>query len=285
VGREERKQHSISVIIATAFREEQLVNALQSINAQIRPPKEVIIVDGAPAPGVEMLVNNTTEQFCCKVHYLRWTPPSAAVQRNAGSQKAKGDIILFMDDDAYLEVDCFEKMAQFFDDDNECKVGGIGVLISNQLCLPPSKRAKRWLDFLSDEKRDSYSGAVIGPGLNIGPEPTGHHQPVQVEWLSSTCTAYRREAFLPEKFCPTFYGYSVMEDVDISVRIARNWDIYVHTGAFIFHDSRPSVFKKPFIRAKMSVVNRYHVMTKSLGRRTLKHHLKFILSISVTTEI
>ena len=49
----------------------------------------------------------------------------------------------------------------------------------------------------------------------------------------------------------------------------------------MFHDSPPSQFKKPFVRAKMSVVNRYHVMTRTLNRRTLKHHLKFVLSILV----
>ena len=270
-------KHSISVVIATAFRESTLVKTLQSIADQTRRPEEVIIVDGAPAPGVETLVQCEAERLGIKINYGRWNPPSAAVQRNVGADKANGDLILFLDDDAYPEPDCFDKMAQIFDEDTTSQIGGVGVLISNQPCLPPSPRAKRWLDFLADEKRESYSGAVIGPALNIGPEPTRHHQPVSVEWLTSTCVAYRREAFLVENFCPKFFGYSFMEDVDVSIRIARDWELYVHTGAFIFHDSPPSQFKKPFVRAKMSVVNRYHVMTRTLNRRTLKHHLKFVL--------
>ncbi len=83
-------------------------------------------------------------------------------------------------------------------------------------------------------------------------------------------------AFLPEKFGSFFTGYSFMEDVDLSVRIARRWKLKVHTGAYAFHDSQPSRFKRPYIIAKMSVVNRYHVMTETLGRCSPRHHLKFL---------
>ena len=182
-------KHSISVVIATAFRESTLVKTLQSIADQTRQPEEVIIVDGAPASGVETLVQCEAERLGIKINYGRWSPPSAAVQRNVGADKANGDLVLFLDDDAYPEPDCFEKMVQIFDEDKEHRIGGVGVLISNQPCLPPSPRAKRWLDFLADEKLVSYSGAVVGPAINIGPEPTTHYKPVLVDWLNSGCTA------------------------------------------------------------------------------------------------
>ena len=71
------------------------------------------------------------------------------------------------------------------------------------------------------------------------------------------------EAFLAERFCPAFYGYSYMEDVDLSVRVAKRWRLVVHTGAAMYHDTGPSRFKAPYVRARMSVANRYHVMTRS----------------------
>lgn len=267
----------VSAVIATAFRDRELRNALRALGAQSRRPDEVVVVDGAPPPGVEALVAQLASETGLPMSYRRVTPPSAAVQRNVGAAHAAGDVLLFLDDDAYAAADCVEKMLRVLEEDSEGKIGGVGVLISNQPNPPPSRRAKRWFDFLAGERRSSYSGAVIGPAINIGPEPTPDGRIVEVEWLNTGCTAYRRAAFDPERFCPAFYGYSYMEDVDLSVRIARRWRLVVHTGASIFHDTSPSRFKAPFTRGRMSVSNRYYVMTNSLGKRSAGMHAKFVV--------
>ena len=273
-------QLTLSVVIATAFRDAQLRNCLRSLAAQARRPNEIVIVDGAPAPGVEALVGELAPEIAIGTRYFRTSPPSAAVQRNVGADASAGQVILFLDDDAYPEPDCLDKMMRILEGDPG--VGGVGVVISNQPCPPPSPRARRWFDFLAGEPRASYSGTVIGPAVNIGPEPTTDGRVVDVEWLNSGCTAYRREAFLAERFCPEFYGYSFMEDVDLSVRVARKWRLVVHTGAAMYHDTMPSRFKKPYARAKMSVANRYYVMTRSLGRRSAAMHARFLVFLAVS---
>jgi GT2 family glycosyltransferase len=194
---------------------------------------------------------------------------------------SSGDVLLFLDDDAYPERDCLEKVMEVFEEDTELRIGGVGVLIRNQLCRPPSPRAKQWLDFLSDEPQRSYSGKVIGPAVVVGPEPSEDGRVVPVEWLSCTCAAYRRPAFLAEEFPSNFRGYSYMEDVDISVRVARNWKLAVHTAAYIYHDTEPSRFKAPYTRARMVAENRYHVMTATLGRTTPRYHFKFLATLAV----
>lgn len=272
---------SVSVVIATAFRDATLKNTLRSLAAQSRLPEEIVIVDGAPAPGVEEVVEACRRELGLNVVYGRTKPPSAAVQRNLGVDKASGDVILFLDDDAYPEPDCLAKMIRVFEEDSTSRVGGVGVLIRNQLCPPPSPRAKLWFDFLADERRESYSGMIIGPAIAIGPEPTNNGDIVRVEWLSSTCTAYRRLALPQGVFDSRFHGYSYMEDVDLSVRVARRFDLVVHTGAYIFHDTQPSQFKRPYLRAKMVVENRYYVMTTTLGRNTASHHFRFLASLAV----
>ena len=97
----------------------------------------------------------------------------------------------------------------------------------------------------------------------------------------STCVGYRRAALPDGGFNARFAGYSYMEDVDLSLRVARQFDLVVHTGAGIFHDSRPSRFKTPYVLAKMIVENRYYVMTVTLGRTTLGHHGRFMASLFV----
>lgn len=269
---------TLSIIIATAFREETLPTALDYLRNQERQPDEVIVVDGAPKPGVEALVTEKAGEVDYPVRYFRAEKPSAAGQRNLGVAKSTGDLIMFMDDDAYPDSDCLAKITEVFEADSAGKIGGVGALLSNQHASPPSPRAKKWFDFLADEKRDCYAGCVIGPAINILPYATEDARVVDVEWLNSTCTAYRREVFLAEGFGSHFTGYSFMEDVDLSVRIARNWKLKVHTGAQAFHDSRHSQFKQPFNKAKMGVVNRYYVMTHSLGKKALRYRVKFLIS-------
>jgi glycosyltransferase involved in cell wall biosynthesis len=272
---------TLSVVIATAFREATLRNTLRSLAVQRRRPDEVVIVDGAPESGVEALVAAERQALDLNLVYMRSTRPSAAVQRNLGLSASSGDVIVFLDDDAYPEPDCFAKIVAVLDQDREARIGGVGILIRNQLCVPPSAAAKRWFDFLADEPRGSYSGMVIGPAVAIGPEPTTDGAIVSVEWLMAGCAAFRREALPPGGFNPQFWGYSYMEDVDLSVRVARRFSLVVHTGAFMFHDTQPSRFKAPYVRAKMVVQNRYYVMTETLGRVSISHHTRFVASLIV----
>lgn len=271
----------VTVVIATAFRETTLVRTLESLRDQSLVPDQIVIVDGAPVPGVEPLATAFGEQTGLNISYLRSSPPSAAVQRNVGVAAAIGDVILFLDDDVYPDADCVANIIDVFEHDSDGRIGGVGVLIRNQLCPPPSPLAKQWFDFLADERKDSYGGMVIGPAVAVGPEPTTDGRLVRTEWLMSTCVAYRRDALPPGPFEARFYGYSYMEDVDLSVRVARTHELVVDTSTYVFHDSQPSQFKSPGIRARMTVQNRYYVMTRTLGRRTIVHHLKFVASLVV----
>jgi len=269
----------IAAVIATAFREKTLPKTLRALNAQTLPPARVVIVDSAPAPGAEPMVDHCRKTVQFPIDYLRSPVASAALQRNRGVENVDEEFILFVDDDLYPEPDCLKKLAAVMEQDGERSVGGVGILLRNQLAPAPRRRAKKWFDFLADDILPSYGGKVIGPAVNLYHEPT-HDQGVKdVDWLNTTCVLYRRDAFLEEQFSSFFMQYSFMEDVDLSVRIARKWKLKVHTGAYGFHDSQPSRFKRPYLMGKMSVVNRYYVMTKTLGRVSLRHHLKFIALI------
>src|SRR5712671_5049598 len=120
---DERHPYSVSVVIATAFRAATLERTLRSLALQSLLPQEIVIVDGAPPPGVETLVADTGLQHGLNIVYRRSTPPSAAGQRNAGLKVASGDIFLFLDDDAYPDPDCLEKMIRIFEEDHEERIG------------------------------------------------------------------------------------------------------------------------------------------------------------------
>jgi glycosyltransferase involved in cell wall biosynthesis len=275
---------AVSVVIATAFRTGPLICTLEHLSRQTRKPERVVVADGAPAPGVESLVLEFAAKSSLPITYLRCVRVGAAAQRNEAIEHVREEVILFMDDDLYAEPECIDKMLSVFQlsgGDSRLSgvswpIGGVGAILVNQHGHPPSRAFKRWLDFLADQKCDSYAGKVIGPAVNLLPELHSHEEIVPVEWLNSGCTAYRRETFLESRFGERFEGYSFMEDVDLSVRINKRWGLVVHTGARAYHDSQPSRFKRPFLKARMAVVNRYHVMASSLKRTSLRHHVKFL---------
>jgi len=268
-----------AVVIATLHRPLTLERAIKCLAAQDVRPAQVIVADGAEDRKLEPIVRNLAAELSLPLRYHLCKQRGAAAQRNEAAQLVSEDVILFMDDDVYMEPGCLKAMMKVLTDDEKTEIGGVGVILTNQHYTPPRKLFKLWLSFLAGERADSYAGRVIGPAVNILPASLTDGRVVEVEWLNSTCTAYRREAFLAERFGEQFEGYSMFEDVHLSLRIGRRWKLVVATGARAFHDTQPSPFKRPFRKAKMEVENRYLVMTDVMGRRDFGHYLKFALLI------
>lgn len=270
---------SCAVIIATVYRYEPLKQSLEHLSRQERLPELVIVADGAPEPGVEPFIMEMEKDLKYPVKYYRCSRSGAAAQRNEAAELVTQDVILFMDDDLYMESGCLNTMIEVLEKDISQEIGGVGVILTNQHYCQPSRLFKKWLDFMAGENADSYAGRVIGPAINILPAPSSDGRIVEVEWLNTGCTAYRREVFEAERFSSRFYGYSMLEDVHLSLRIAKQWKLVVATAAQAFHDSQPSQFKQPFEVGKMSVINRYLVMTEVMERKNFTYHYKLILSI------
>jgi len=72
--------------------------------------------------------------------------------------------------------------------------------------------------------------------------------------------------------------HTVIIATDLLVRIARNWKHIIHTGAKSYHNNSPSKFKQLFSKVKMGMVYRYFVMTRSLDRKELHFHVRFLIS-------
>ena len=125
----------------------------------------------------------------------------------------------------------------------------------------------------------SYAGCLLGPAVNILPEDRDDlSEVVQVEWLNTTCTLYRREALPAPPFPDFFSGYSMMEDVALSICVARNWKLANARTARIFHDSQPGDHKNSLVAlARMELVNRHYVMTNVLGRRRVRDYARLAL--------
>jgi glycosyltransferase involved in cell wall biosynthesis len=103
----------VAVIIPTHRRAHLLVQALQSVLAQTRPPDEIIVVDDADDPESRDVVQHMAWSNPHLVRYvLNETGTGASSSRNCGVEHASSDIIALLDDDDTWEPTYLERAVE-----------------------------------------------------------------------------------------------------------------------------------------------------------------------------
>lgn len=266
----------ISALVPTRNRPEAFSRTLYSLAQQSAQPIEMIVVDGSSDDQTAQLCQEVIPGLQTRLIYQRATAIGAATQRNQAMSWATQNLIWLIDDDVIFEPDCLLKLWMALERDSE--LGGVNAMITNQRYLPPGRISRTVFQWLHGRFEPSYAGKCIGPALNLLPEDRSElPEVVPVEWLNTTCTLYRREA-LPEPLFPAhFVGYSLMEDVTLSLTVGKAWRLANARTARIFHDSQPGDHKNNLgVLAKMELVNRHFVMTQILERRQLQDYGKLI---------
>lgn len=96
----------LSVVIITCNRSTTLIKTIISCKNHISIPWELVIVDNGSSDGTRKNVENLCEQEKITLQYkFSDTNLGVAGARNVGYEMAKGDILYFIDDDAYVESD------------------------------------------------------------------------------------------------------------------------------------------------------------------------------------
>jgi hypothetical protein len=152
-------------------------------------------------------------------------------------------------------------------------------MIVNQRYQPPGLVSRILFTLMHGRREKSFAGRVIGPAINLLPEDREDlPEIVPVQWLNLGCTLYRREALPSPPFDSVFVGYSMMEDLTLSLRVGRHWKLANARTARIFHDSQPGDYKADVrALAAMELVNRHYVMTKICERRGVAAYLRLWL--------
>ena len=266
-----------SAVIATRNRDRVLQRMLTSLATQSAQPLEIIVIDGSENDVTQQICQRQIPHLTTQIIYHRATEIGAATQRNQGMQYATQNTIWLLDDDIIFEPNCVEKLWQALNSNSQ--LGGVNAMITNQKYLSPGKISRYLFRLLHGGWENSYGGKCIGPALNLLPEDRPDlPEVVSVEWLNTTCVMYRREALPSPLFPPIFTGYSLMEDVTLSLTVGKQWQLANARTARIFHDSQPGDHKNdPGILAKMDLVNRHYVMTQILERKTLRDYGKLLV--------
>jgi len=125
----------VSVIISTRDRPEQLAITLHSLLSLRYPRYEIIVVNNAPS-------SSATEEYMLKtfshdpvVRYVREDRRGLAWGRNCGMMTAKGEILVFTDDDVVVDQYWLAELVRGFDQAEDV-VCVTGLILSLELETP-----------------------------------------------------------------------------------------------------------------------------------------------------
>ncbi|MBO6658982.1 MAG: glycosyltransferase family 2 protein [Pseudomonadales bacterium] len=260
----------ITAVIPTIGSRPSISRTIDALLKQSVPPIEIIVV----VPPDRQLVALSEEQQI-NIKLLASSETGAAAQRNLGASSVESSLVLFIDDDILLEESALEQFRDLFIRNREA-VAVSGIM--SDAGATPSNRAALWYRFLAGRDLESYGGKVIGPAYNLYVPTDVVDEEVGVEWLNSGCVCYRTRVFDRLRFNEVFFKqYSYMEDVDLSVRASRWGELFVLTSVRIDHVGTAPGDLQLFQRTAMGVINRYYVMTRTMGRKSVSYLLKFIL--------
>lgn len=266
-----RKNHlKVSIVISTKDRLRSLVVCVESILAQTLLPDELIVVDSSDSTELKSRLNALLRG---KVTFKHINAKVGLTQaRNVGIGKSAGDVILFLDDDVILDKDYIKEVIRVFNDDSEKKVGGVTGDIEYKHSFRSSVGQLLGTIFFLFRHGDGK--------LQLSGRPTFARgdKIVNVECLSGSNMAFRKEVFSEFKFDESLHGYCPMEDVDFSYRVSRKYRNVYTPYAKLIHDTAPPAKSVEYARMRMEIKNYCYLFKKNLPQ-TPKRKFAFWWSI------
>lgn len=222
---------TVSVLVATKDRPEELFVCLRTVLAQERRPDEVVIIDQSARSS-----ESTVREMCSKAAVaLRYehAPELSGLTgaRNRALKYASGDVVLFLDDDVELLPGYLGAMRAVFDQDERGAIGGAsGYSVNLASTLSVAQRVRSMLFY-----RGPFS--VERDALAFHLYPT--RKPRRAQRLHGSNMAYRRAIFDDRRFDETYSGYGFGEDRDFSVLLARRFTLLWVPEAKLLHKVAP----------------------------------------------
>ncbi|MBK5295261.1 MAG: glycosyltransferase family 2 protein [Acidobacteriia bacterium] len=229
------RQMRLSAIIATKNRAATLSGTLETILRQTVPVDDLVIVDQSADASTRDLIARfardlrTADAALPEVIYLYDpTLSGAGAARNAGIERAGGDLLIFLDDDVLLEENFFEQLAAAYEGNPE--LGGVQGIITNYSRPPLRGRLLEEFFFIGpfrDERMPIYWNA----------EHLRHQSPIPVRKFTSCLMSVKRSALGPDRFDADYNGRG--EDIDLSWRVSERYPLVIAPAARARHLRTP----------------------------------------------
>jgi GT2 family glycosyltransferase len=172
-----------------------------------------------------------------------------------------GDLVYFLDDDCIPRPGYFRTVRDVFDKDDAQLVGGVSGTFTNEMgaSLTLRWRLKLSLRIVPNVEPGTYCMTATSPPRSLQAPFTGSKR---VDVLSGAAMTYRRSALVRERFSAFFNGYSQGEDLEMSRRIARDWELRWAGDALVHHNYAPSGRPPKLKHGYMTAVNRFFIFRR-----------------------
>ena len=264
----DKNRSSVSAVVSTKDRPEDLVRCIESLNKQTYPLQELVIIDSGGQSIQKLNVDRYDKLNIRHFHYVS----SLTAARNMGINESKGDIILFLDDDVVLDKDYVHNIIEIFENYGNvgCVCGDIvsdtlrSTRFSKSIKYPLVRKARNFIFnifFLT-----SWGDGKFHPS-GFPTHPIGKTDIMYIECVQGANMAFRREVLDKFKFDENLQGYCYMEDCDISYRVSREYRIVYTPYAKLIHNVSPTSRYSDYSKMKMAIQSHYYIFHKNFPQK------------------
>jgi glucosyl-dolichyl phosphate glucuronosyltransferase len=263
-----------SVIICTRSRPRVLADTVASVLACRPGPDELVVVDGSETGSARRVMEEAGPSGRSALRYLR-SPPGACRQRNFGMARARGEVLVFLDDDAVLPPDAFGVLGRAYRDPDV--VGATGRIIE-----PEPHRF--------GNTRSIWRRILLGSGAHGRMTSFGYPRRLQpldeeadVEFMPGCCMTARAEVAKRLSFDEHLeegLPYALAEDEDFSYRLSRCGRLRYLPALRVEHRNLGVLTVPSRAFNRQVVVNRSYLFAKNFDQ-TIPARLRFALLLVV----
>jgi len=196
--------NQVSLIIPTYNRQEIVFQTLQYIKQQSISGFEVVLVDQTESNDSNL---NNFKDDGFKYKYLKIKETGLPNARNVGAENAKGDILIFIDDDSIPDSDLIQSYMNLFNDYEKDKfcIGGRIIEKNTTMFKENNSIVGGWI---------TWYGKTL---KNFDTVKSG-----ECEWASGGNFGLTKDLFIEAGgFDPNFIGTAVLEDGDFGYAVKK----------------------------------------------------------------
>lgn len=248
-----------SLVIPTYERPAAVTALLDALLLLTDTPADVVVVDGSRgrATGEALDAWVAANSPCFDLSYVR-SPAGLTLQRNVGVDASRGAFVYYLDDDCVPLPGYFQAIRDVFARDTTGRVGAVAGAIVNNMGGTLAWRWRMRFAFGLAQRVDpgSYLHSGVSVPITNVPAFTGTRR---VQVVPGCAMSYRREALEGHRFSLYFSGYSQSEDLEMSLRLGREWTLLWCGDAHVSHNHAPQGRPNAARKGRMEVRNRYFI--------------------------
>ena len=265
-----KNKFSLSAIICTKDRCNEVLICVNSILTQTIQPEEIVIIDSSENKILEIRLKDLLKDKPIDLSYLNFDA-NLTKARNMGIEISKNEIITFLDDDTVLEKRYFEEILKVFNKYKDVNLGGVsGNIINGNQNWMRDFFSKLFFLFRYSNGKFRLSGIQTFVAKSV-------NHIMKVDSLSGANMSFKKDIIKQIGFDESS---PCSEDDDVAWRISRKFQNMYTPFALIEHN--PSElgggYGKRSERWEKEIVGLHNHFKKNIPS-TFKHRIAFKIAL------